>query len=171
MDAKNPQDSESAVKAAAPVVGQRGSKSATSANVHLYLDPKTADDTKPLLFADWEGMEGSTSTVSEQSRRKSAHTLIKKIPAALPEVKGSAESSRPGSLMAKVKSSRNLVWAKGVKRKRQYAVAEMFPRIFYAFSDVIVFVNNEPKYVSISEVTLNDFLAVCLERKSRHLKI
>lgn len=34
--------------------------------------------------------------------------------------------------------------------KRTFAIKEMYPQVFYAFSDVIVFVLTQPKYVGNS---------------------
>jgi energy-coupling factor transporter ATP-binding protein EcfA2 len=41
-----------------PVIGATGAHVPTSEDVHLYLDPRTADGSSPLLFADCEGLEG-----------------------------------------------------------------------------------------------------------------
>lgn len=134
---------------AVPVIGRGDSETPTSADVHLYIDPATTSTTRPILFADCEGFEGgerdpiaqqmtSNSTQSGLSRNSSMST-----------------ESNPGSAkrMARAVKKRVLKWASRNSQhsektsKRQYAVMEMYPRIFHAFSDVIVFVLNNPKCV------------------------
>ncbi|TGJ87061.1 hypothetical protein E0Z10_g1710 [Xylaria hypoxylon] len=133
---------------AAPVVGRGDSELPTSADVHLYADPGSFSATQPILFADCEGFEGGernpVASGGGSVRGSQSQPIRRK---AIP-VAGSTHNPfrrfMPGTRRA-------LAWARRDApdrertSKRQYAVAEMYPRIFYAFSDVIVFVLNNPK--------------------------
>ncbi|KAI0490190.1 hypothetical protein F4859DRAFT_183291 [Xylaria cf. heliscus] len=133
---------------AAPVVGRGDSELPTSADVHLYADPKSFQTSQPLLFADCEGFEGGERDPVASgggSSRNSQSPFIRRRP--VPVAGNNYQKLRrflPGTRRA-------LAWARRDApdhertSKRQYAVSEMYPRIFYAFSDVIVFVLNNPK--------------------------
>lgn len=108
-----------------PVVGSANDDGPTSGDVHLYADPGTCNTNRPILFADCEGLQGGES---------------------LP---GAARSTRnrgmPSALRGKIgktlASSSHLQWANSPEtRKREYAVMELYPRLLYTFSDVVVFV-------------------------------
>lgn len=108
-----------------PVVGSINDDGPTSGDVHLYADPETSNTNRPILYADCEGLQGGES---------------------LP---GAARSSRnrgmPSALRARVgktqASSSHIQWANSPEtRKREYAVMELYPRLLYTFSDVVVFV-------------------------------
>lgn len=85
-----------------------------------------------MLYADCEGLEGgenipmsvqSYNTPSQDHRR--THKIYK-VARATP---------------------RYIEWAKNSpeKSKRQYAVTELYPRLLYTFSDVIVFALRNPR--------------------------
>ncbi|KAI1101208.1 hypothetical protein F4804DRAFT_17888 [Jackrogersella minutella] len=139
MDAKSHDglDGESS-PVAAPVIGRSNQDLATSADVHLYLDPKTCSDEQPILFADCEGFEGGERDPVAQTVHASGSQGM------------GARARGPISRIVRA-TKRALRWASrntaNFERtsKRQFAVAEMYPRIFHAFSDVIVFVLNNPK--------------------------
>lgn len=108
-----------------PVVGSINDDGPTSGDVHLYADPGTSNTNRPILYADCEGLQGGES---------------------LP---GAARSARnrgmPSALRGKVgttqASSSQIQWADTPEtRKREYAVMELYPRLLYTFSDVVVFV-------------------------------
>lgn len=115
-----------------PVVGRLDDGiSPTSGDVHLYPDPISCSSERPILYADCEGIQGGDS-----------------LPKA---AEGKAEVwSKPVQIQhgrGKVKAIRNfadrsLKWAKSDhgKKRRAFAVTNLFPRILYTFSDVIVFV-------------------------------
>lgn len=117
-----------------PVVGSMANdKVPTSGDVHLYADPLTSSGPKPILFADCEGLEGGEAEpYGAQTRKRAA--AGNKLRKAQPQMwKG-----RP----------RNIVWADNdMKRKREYTVTQLYPRLLYTFSDVIVFVLRNAKYV------------------------
>ena len=118
-----------------PVVGAAGRDVATSEDVHLYLDPDSSESQAPLLFADCEGLEGGErDPVGAKLKRKLASS------------QNNAASSR-----RKPTSERELVWADTPKKQsRDFAVAHLYPRLLYTFSDVIVFVLKNPRYVRFS---------------------
>lgn len=115
-----------------PVVGAAGRDVATSEDVHLYLDPDSSESQVPLLFADCEGLEGGErDPVGAKLKRKLASS------------QNNTSSSR-----RKPTSERELVWADTPKKQsRDFAVAHLYPRLLYTFSDVIVFVLKNPRYV------------------------
>ena len=114
------------------MVGAAGRDVATSEDVHLYLDPDSSESQVPLLFADCEGLEGGErDPVGAKLKRKLASS------------QNNASSSR-----RKPTSERELVWADTPKKQsRDFAVAHLYPRLLYTFSDVIVFVLKNPRYV------------------------
>jgi energy-coupling factor transporter ATP-binding protein EcfA2 len=123
-----------------PVVGSLAHGNVpTSGDVHLYSDPSTYGTEYPILLADCEGLEGGENIpISEQYRT----TTIEKT--------GKDKDSK---LKKRVSNGMNytprvLKWANGAeKKKREYAVTQLYPRLLYTFSDVVVFVLRNPKYV------------------------
>ena len=113
----------------APVVGSPMHDSIpTSADVHLYCDPATYEQDRPILYADCEGLNaGDRIPIGAHSRRK-----------------GRIDYSQRSGLRI-----RGLEWALsgGEKATRRYAVANLYPRLLYTFSDIVIFVLKEPKYV------------------------
>ena len=116
-----------------PVVGsQKNDKSPTSGDVHLYIDPETAYGPLPLLYADCEGLDGGETapraTILRETMRD--HNKIQK---------GRIFGSRPRELTA----AKTNVEAKN----REWAVRKVYPRLLYTFSDVVVFVLLNPRFV------------------------
>ncbi|KAJ4295420.1 hypothetical protein N0V90_007432 [Kalmusia sp. IMI 367209] len=98
----------------------------TSADVHLYCDPATCEQERPILYADCEGLNaGERVPIGAHIRRN-----------------GRLDNSKRSGLRV-----RPLDWATsgGEKTTRQYAVTHLYPRLLYTFSDVVVFVLKEPK--------------------------
>lgn len=119
-----------------PVVSSLDSNVPTSADVHLYSDPGTWDQSRPVLYADCEGLEGGEiDPLAVKYRTAERHT--------------GAHSAKKETLkrkIHKVARSTRLDWATSPeKRRRQFAVTELYPRILYTFSDVIVFVLRNSK--------------------------
>lgn len=114
-----------------PVVGAAGHDIATSEDVHLYMDPDSFESQAPLLFADCEGLEGGErDPIGAKLKRKAAASL---------------DNTPAGR--RKPTSERELVWADTPrKQSRNFAVAHLYPRLLYTFSDVIVFVLKNPRY-------------------------
>lgn len=133
---------------ASPVVGSVNDNIPVSADVHLYADPCTISTETPLLYADCEGLEGGESAPRTElfrtQDRASEMTSTNASPLHSPQ--------KLNRLYKKGHSvSRKLSWASGDKEKskREYAVTELYPRVLYTFSDVVVFVLRNPKYVSL----------------------
>ena len=144
IDLKNVEYEESGTPAMeynTPVVGSASGTDPTSEDVHLYIDPCTAYSAEPILFADCEGLDGGERepfcAKLRKKRRNERSTLSGPL----------AHQSRTARLI----SERELEWADATKTKsRQYAVTNLYPRLLYTFSDVIVFVLRNPKYGHLS---------------------
>ncbi|OQO14747.1 hypothetical protein B0A48_00129 [Cryoendolithus antarcticus] len=134
-----------------PVVGAVGRDVATSEDVHLYLDPDSSESQAPLLFADCEGLEGG-------ERDPIGAKLKRKMESAQPVGPGGRRKPR-----LKHTSERELIWADTPKKQsREFAVAHLYPRLLYTFSDVICFVLRNPSVLE----RLVDWAAAALEKSS-----
>lgn len=128
-----------------------------SANVHLYADPDSFLTDAPILYADCEGLEGG-----ERAPKAEAFKLQDSALEPGTQRRGSLETKFRRKLQKKGhRVSRNLSWATGDKEKskREYAVTELYPRLLYTFSDVVVFVLRNSKYVQL-RVLANFDLAI-----------
>jgi hypothetical protein len=104
-----------------PVVGPRIGAIPTSADVHLYPDPLTFNTPAPLLYADCEGLDAGDVPPRATTFRRSRRDVRREI------ISGGRK--------------RYLEWADtDEKRSRRFTVAELYPRLLYTFSDVVVFV-------------------------------
>jgi energy-coupling factor transporter ATP-binding protein EcfA2 len=128
-----------------PVVGSiTNGNVPTSGDVHLYSDPTTYHSEYPMLLADCEGLEGGENTpISAQYREKAATTHEGKNK----EKDRHKTSSKPKLITKSLNAKqRILTWANcPEKSKRQHAVTELYPRLLYTFSDVVVFVLRNAK--------------------------
>lgn len=121
---------------ATPVVGSVGKDVPTSGDVHLYLDPHTADSEAPILYADCEGLEGGEREPLGAWRN----------------TKDRSTSNQAGSIGENLghlqhASAREITWATtNERRSRGFAVTNLYPRLLYTFSGVIVFVLKNPRY-------------------------
>lgn len=119
-----------------PVVGPPGAHLPTSEDVHLYMDPRTAGTQGPLLYADCEGLEGGEREPLGAKFRKKRQKAV--------DLKGKSPKT------SRIISERELRWANGpLERSREFAVTNLYPRLLYTFSDVIVFVLRNPRYYSL----------------------
>jgi hypothetical protein len=120
-----------------PVVGISGHHMPTSEDVHLYLDPLTAFTDGPILYADCEGLEGGEREPLGARYRKRRQNSI-----------APSQSSEGSSFKARYSSERSLAWTDSpARRTRHFAVSNLYPRLLFTFSDVIVFVLRNPRYV------------------------
>ncbi|KAL8777571.1 MAG: hypothetical protein Q9213_007807 [Squamulea squamosa] len=130
-------------KFAAPLPGNVNDNVPVSANVHLYADPDSYLSDTPILYADCEGLEGGESIPKAEAYRAQDTSVT-------PYTQRSS-SSEPRSRKKLHKKgnrvARNLKWAHGDKEKskREYAVTELYPKLLYTFSDVVVFVLRNSK--------------------------
>ena len=134
----------------------------TTGDVHLYADPGSFKGRTPMLFADCEGLDGG-ETVPRGLRHRllSETTAMVNVRPRSPNPPAFNPSDRRGSSIARIpnnhinprvqtrkklqksrySSSRNIAWADSPERqKRGYAVLELYPRLLYTFSDVVVYV-------------------------------
>ncbi|KAK7557627.1 hypothetical protein IWX91DRAFT_110775 [Phyllosticta citricarpa] len=132
-----------------PVVGESGVLDPTSSDVHLYCDPSTEHQNDPILFADCEGLTGgSRPPVSAMMKTK---FLV-----------NDAEEGI-GSNHAFPLSSREITWDCS---SREAAVAQLYPRLLYTFSDVVVFVLKNHRVVENVLEKLVAWAAAALETSS-----
>lgn len=123
----------------------------TSGDVHLYCDPQTHFSNHPILYADCEGLEGGER---EPQGAKSRHREKT-------HGEHNALFKRTKSFQQRVRkmhygSQREITWANTAeKRTRDFAVTNLYPRLLYTFSDVIVFVLLNPR-----SVFLPDFISI-----------
>ena len=119
-----------------PVVGISGHDIPTSEDVHLYLDPSTAVSEAPVLYADCEGLDGG-------EREPLGATFRRRRERPIAQTQNIEESS----FRARYSSERALVWTDSpTQRTRHFAVSNLYPRLLFTFSDVIVFVLRNPRY-------------------------
>ena len=116
---------------ATPVVGTAGSVTPTSDDVHLYLDPRTVDTDSPLLYADCEGLNGG-ERVPTAARFRKAVRAFQRV---------QVEDPEPPLQKRQYTSRRELLWTdESAVNSREFAVENLYPRLLYTFSDVIVFI-------------------------------
>lgn len=145
---------------ATPVVGSVGKDVPTSGDVHLYLDPHTANSEAPILYADCEGLEGGEReplgawrNTKDRSTSNQARSIGENF----------------GHLQHA--SAREITWATtNERRSRGFAVTNLYPRLLYTFSGVIVFVLKNPRYeyhLKSFEGLLDNIPKVCQSGSSR----
>jgi energy-coupling factor transporter ATP-binding protein EcfA2 len=140
-------NSGAAVQAACstPIPGSvKNDNTPTSGDVHLYADPATFFEPTPMLYADCEGLEGGEATPVSVAVR--AGTPIEdRVPGRKRLKKRNKQYARAFATRDKIRHQ--LDWAAGdpERQKREFAVAELYPRLLYTFSDVIVFVLQNAK--------------------------
>ncbi|PNS15041.1 hypothetical protein CAC42_2270 [Sphaceloma murrayae] len=116
---------------ATPLVGASIHDSVpTSGDVNLYADPRTHASTLPILMADCEGFEGG-----------------ERLPlGAMARWRMDRQSGQSDQRVGGSAASYNIEWANTEDtRQREFAVMNLYPRILYTFSDVVVFVLRNPK--------------------------
>ncbi|KAK6850624.1 hypothetical protein PG987_000258 [Apiospora arundinis] len=134
----------------------------TTGDVHLYADPGSYKGRTPILYADCEGLDGG-ETVPRGLRHRLLNetTAMANARARSPNRSAFNHSDRRASSTSRMPnihtnplvqtkkklqksrfcSSRDIAWADNPERqKRGYAVLELYPRLLYTFSDVVVFV-------------------------------
>jgi energy-coupling factor transporter ATP-binding protein EcfA2 len=113
----------------------------TSGDVHLYAAPATYFTLFPTFYADCEGLEGGEKIPIGSRARDGDGGLA-----------GNGDSTPDRTRLKKRwrisrGQQRDIAWANSPeKQKRQYGVSELYPRLLYTFSDVVVFVLQNPKY-------------------------
>lgn len=136
-----------------PVTSSNHDRTATTGDVHIYADPSSAFSTTPLLFVDCEGLNGGEAMPKQLRHHQSQDPRLgtrSTTPASPPpyEPTTSSEGSDHGRryVRSRHSSKRTIAWAKTPQtRKREYAVSQLYPRVLYTFSDVVVFVLRNPR--------------------------
>ncbi|GAB1316405.1 hypothetical protein MFIFM68171_06615 [Madurella fahalii] len=124
----------------APVMGRAEDTISPSEDVHLYQDPKTAKDKSPILFADCEGLGGSEPQAAKarESRWRDWNRLLES------QKDGDTTGARPSAPeLRRVVLERPIEWEKKDGRdtwSREDFVRDLYPRLLYTFSDVVVYV-------------------------------
>ncbi|KAI3316635.1 FabD/lysophospholipase-like protein [Xylariaceae sp. AK1471] len=111
-----------------PVTSSSNDRVPTTGDVHLYADPLSYYTKGPILYADCEGLDGG-----EAVPRGLRHRAKDKL--------DYAADGTPST-----NTQRNIAWAVTPDtKKREYAVTQLYPRLLYTFSDVVVFVLRNPR--------------------------
>lgn len=121
-----------------PVPGGRAHEDrATSEGVHLYADPHSFHAQCPILFADCEGLHAGE--VTPYALKTLSKNRLK--------VDQTAANAKAWAKKRVHYPSRKVLWATQEKETatRDYAVRNLYPRLLYTFSDVVVFVQRNPK--------------------------
>lgn len=123
-----------------PVPGSLNDNIPTSGGVHLYADPLSHAKRHPILYADCEGLEGGeVIPYCDRVRNDTPYHMT------------SADLGSHMSTLSNLRriyyKKRSIRWAEGPqKSKREFVVTQLYPRILYTFSDVIVFVLRNARY-------------------------
>ncbi|KAL8726779.1 MAG: hypothetical protein Q9181_005928 [Wetmoreana brouardii] len=143
---------------ATPVIGSTGENVPTSGDVHLYPDPRTFESDTPILYADCEGLEGGErEPIATRFRNKGVK--ISKV--------GKVGSFEKRMQRQPHTSARSLTWADtNAKKTREFAVTNLYPRLLYTFSDVVVFVLKNPRVIESVLEKLVTWAAAALEMSS-----
>lgn len=124
-----------------PVVGsqQTSHNVPVSGDVHLYADPATFYTSAPILLADCEGLGAATQEPSAVQYRQ-------KVIAIADVQRKLQKNKHDGPTRVWQRPRRKIAWANTEKTKsREVIVSELYPRLLYSFSDVIVFVHQNDK--------------------------
>jgi len=104
----------------APIVGVgQNEQRPTSGDVHLHIDPTIIQSDHPKLYADCEGLNGGNSP--PQSLAAAAKYSTKKM-------------------LQRLAKNVRLYWRGSEDAGREFIVSNLFSRMLYTFSDVVVFV-------------------------------
>ena len=139
-----------------PIVGPAGNDAPTSNDVHLYPDPSTIDTNYPLLFADCEGLEaGTREPLAASFKKKALRSNRVKVEATDGDYQEHRYTAR-----------RELKWGNDAIYSREFAVTNLYSRLLYTFSDVIVFILKNPRTIESVLEKLVEWTAAALEKSS-----
>jgi hypothetical protein len=119
-----------------PIAGRRESTVPTSGDVHLYAAPHTdaAQEWRLLLYADCEGFHGGSQPPAALKVKQHAFAELREA------IKVRTASSVGWVREALSFLNRSCRWTLNLNGDREDAVRELFPRLLYNFSDVVVHV-------------------------------
>ncbi|KAF8848057.1 hypothetical protein BDZ45DRAFT_733176 [Acephala macrosclerotiorum] len=154
-----------------PVAGSVNDQAPTSGDVHLYADPKTFVEQYPMLYADCEGLDGGERIpVGAQHQEVGlAAPFLETAPRRRSSSLSVSSYSLPNKLRKVHKygkaAKRELRWATDPEScKREFAVRQLYPRLLYAFSDVVVFVlRNERTFETGALVPMLEWASSSIE--------
>jgi hypothetical protein len=133
-----------------PVAGSINDHAPTSGDVHLYADPGTYRTQFPLLYADCEGMDGGEKIPmgAQYKHNDLASPKSRARSGSLPY----SSYGFPRKLRKLNKAvKREIRWANTPEKcKREFAVRNLYPRLLYAFSDIVIFVLRNDRFFSTS---------------------
>ncbi|KAI1374503.1 hypothetical protein F4677DRAFT_426368 [Hypoxylon crocopeplum] len=138
-----------------PVASSINDHIPTTGDVHLYAEPSTFLTKTPLLLVDCEGLNGGEAMPKAlrclaQNKSGQGRLASKTSDSSLPLQSGMKKPLR-------YSSQRYITWANSPQtQKREYTVSQLYPRILYTFSDVVVFVLRNPR--SFESTVLNKLL-------------
>ena len=114
-----------------PIVGPVGADVPTSADIYLYSDPQTYESDNAILYADSEGWQGGEKEpLGARFKKKEKVSNF-----------GRTGSFERNATKMQHTSEREITRAgTNTERRRKFAVTQLYPRLLYAFSDVVVFV-------------------------------
>ena len=123
---------------ATPVVGSPDDNVPVSSDVHLYGEPNTFVSKYPMFYADCEGLAGGQTPPRAESLRARKE---------LNETDGRALDAKELRLKMRPRTPRKILWPTSNKQQyeREFAVTQLYPRLLYTFSDVIVFITQVPR--------------------------
>jgi len=150
-----------------PVTSSSNDRVPTTGDVHLYADPLSYYTKGPILYADCEGLDGGEAVPRGlRHRAKDKNDYQAETPPSA-NMQRSGRARRPSSASARASSAsrasvhvepkkklrkcrhasqRDIAWAVTPEtKKREYAVTQLYPRLLYTFSDVVVFVLRNPR--------------------------
>lgn len=137
-----------------PVAGSGTDTLPTSSDIHLYQDPIEArtNPESPLLFADCEGFGAANHSTATNSRAKSIKNMGENAPDHVQQDATKLKRWTMNTFDTAMRfMKRNLNWPDS-NTDRSKAVEELFPRLVYNISDVVVYVVAETNLKSIGKV-------------------
>jgi hypothetical protein len=127
----------------APTPVPRSSQTFANINVQIYSDPRMASTSTPVLYAECE--EYDTWPLSPSTQRRNLSPRSPRSPASpgsarpLHSAQGSPREARSNKSAAA--SEYEIKWANTqAKQSLEYMTKQLYPRLLYAFSDVVVIV-------------------------------
>lgn len=110
--------------------------------MHLYADPKSFTSITPILYSDCEGLEGGEREPISARYKKNSHRFA--------GIGHTSSFERKSKKKIQHTSEREITWANtSHTRSREFAVTNLYPRLLYTFSDVVVFVLKNPRFVAM----------------------
>jgi hypothetical protein len=136
-----------------PVAGSINSHSPTSGDVHLYADPGTYHTQLPRLYADCEGIDGGEKIPAgaQCQQNDTAPSKSGRVRSGSINTQSIYGMKPPKKLRKAYKSvKRDVQWANTPDRcKREFFVKNLYPRVLYAFSEIVVFVLRNDRLIQL----------------------